>query len=122
MNLTAASQAYIYAGTVTRVVDGDTLDAELSLDISVGFGQSVRLLIPQRFRLVDVNAPEGRDGALAAAHARDRLLGRPVEVHSLRKDRYGRRLARVFVAGQDFGAELVAMGLAVPYRVGEGGI
>lgn len=43
-------QQYLYRAEVKRIVDGDTLDVELS----VGFG----ILVKQRLRLADVNTPE----------------------------------------------------------------
>lgn len=114
--LTAASATarsdgrFTLAGTVTRVVDGDTLDARLA-------GGRV-----QRVRLIGIDTPEvGTCGAAAAtatarrlAHgARVVLKGDPTQAT---RDRYGRLLAYVWLPrGRDLGYRLLAAGHARVY-------
>ncbi len=90
------------AGTVERVVDGDTLR------VAAEDGGSRTL------RLLGVDAPEsGQDGG---AEARDfvaaRVCGIRVRWQEHGTDRYGRSVASVEVEGQDLGLLLVRHGLA----------
>ncbi|WP_158067180.1 thermonuclease family protein [Tersicoccus sp. Bi-70] len=101
-------------GTVTRVIDGDTVDVSIS-------GRA------ERVRLVGLNAPEiSHDGHRAdchgdasAAHARAQLAGHVVTVEAdpgqPEMDAYGRRLAYLQLDGRDVGAELIHEGAAVVY-------
>jgi micrococcal nuclease len=106
--------AYVYQAVVTRIVDGDTY--QLSIDL--GFHLSATL----RVRLVDVNTPEGKAGRAATEHARARLEGREVLVHAYKGDGFGRWLGRIWLGDVNIGQELIDLGLAVPYRLGEGGV
>lgn len=124
--LPCPSQAYVYNGVVTKVIDGDTID----IDVDLGF----RMRTTQRFRLVDVNAPEmhGPDrlrGLAARSHAAACLLGESVVIRTTKADDFGRWLARIWYrndpaagAMADFNAESVTLGYAVAYREGEGGV
>lgn len=119
------SQAYIYNGVVTRVIDGDTVEIEVDL----GF----HLKTTQRFRLVDINAPEMKgamrlEGLAARTHVLACLAGEKVVIRTTKSDDFGRWLVRIwfdpFKNGSpmvDFNADMVAAGFAVPYREGEGG-
>uniref|UniRef100_UPI003F495ECB thermonuclease family protein n=1 Tax=Streptosporangium sp. CA-235898 TaxID=3240073 RepID=UPI003F495ECB len=108
----AAPDLYLYAATVARVVDGDTLD----LLVDLGFTTMTR----QRIRLSDVYAPElgTPEGEAAAEFARGWVVehGPNLLVRTLRdrKERYGRYLGHVYPAagGEDLGAALVASGHA----------
>jgi micrococcal nuclease len=106
--------------SVARVVDGDTLD----LDLDLGFSITLR----QRVRLIGIDAPEVRTrdaaekarGLATAAHVVG-WLGRPgqVLVTTTKDDKYGRMLADCFRVGEpSLCEELLAWGLAVPYRGG----
>lgn len=101
-------------GTVTRVLDGDTVD------VTIG-GRA------ERVRLVGVNAPEiSHDGDRAdcygeasAAHVRAQLTGHLVTLeHDPSQppaDKYGRRLAYLELEGNDVAAGLIRDGDAVVY-------
>jgi micrococcal nuclease len=97
-------------GTVTRVVDGDTLDVRLT------GGRT------ERVRLIGVDTPELGACWAGEATARARLLAQGKAV-SLRgdstqdaRDRYGRLLAYVGLPqARDLGRELVAGGFARVY-------
>ncbi len=94
---------------VLEVVDGDTLKLE---------GAEGRV----RLRIVGIDTPETRHpesteqylGAEARERLRELIGGRPVTLAGAKKkDRYGRRLARVLnAAGEDVGARLLEEGLA----------
>ena len=102
---------------VIRVLDGDTFVAEIQL----WFGQA----IVERVRIVGIDAPEigshARciDEAEAAERSRQYLaglLGRgPVELHQVRRDKYGRALALVTAHGIDVPARMIEAGHARPY-------
>ena len=98
------------SGTVTHVVDGDTLDLRL------GSGAS------QRVRLIGIDTPERGEcySRRATAFARDLAGGKRAVVWGdptqSRRDRYGRILGYVWVrGGRDLGFQLLARGLARVY-------
>lgn len=104
------------ASTVTRVVDGDTLVAEIN-----GEEETIRLL--------NVDAPETKHpskqeqclGAEATQWLSDRLptgTELKLEFDDEKYDRYGRTLAAVYADGSLINAELAAEGLGVPKTYG----
>ncbi len=107
--LTLALAAPSAAGTL-EVVDGDTVRWR---------GELVRL--------VGYDTPELRGrcrterilAEAAANYLRGLLLEGPAVLHFERgRDRWGRRLARLTVAGRDVGPELIRVRLARPYTGG----
>lgn len=87
---------YEYKARVTRVVDGDTFDAEVDL----GFRMHTR----QRFRLLGYNAPEKRGperdiGKLAAQELESLLRGEEITIRTEKGDAFGRWLATVLLEG-----------------------
>lgn len=109
--------AFIYAGTIDRVVDGDTLDVDLDL------GCTVHVRVP--LRLEHINAPEHGTpaGDAATAYLRGLLpVGRLVTVETRRTEKYGRRLAVVHLDDGDpatVNERIVSTGHAVPYEGGK---
>jgi micrococcal nuclease len=106
----AADGAFTYRGTVTRVVDGDTLDVRLSS------GKR------ERVRLVGIDSPEGGACYARAASERARALALSRRVvlkgdaSQDTRDRYGRLLAYVWLpGGKDLGYHLIAGGFAKVY-------
>jgi|GEM_PF-1332567 len=95
-----------------RVIDGDTIEDASGV----------------RYRLANIDAPETGDNARCdserergeiAKHVATRLVraAQRVEVRqTFRIDRYGRRVAFVFVDGVDLGQFLMRRGLARPWR------
>ena len=106
----AAAGAFAYRGTVTHIVDGDTLDVRLTS------GKT------ERVRLIGVDTPERGACFTAQATARTRWLALSKAV-ALRgdptqgtRDRYGRLLAYVWIpGGKDLGYQLLAGGYAKVY-------
>lgn len=100
-------------GTVTWVVDGDT--------VWVRAAKGGR---PVPVRLQGIDAPEiCQTGGPAARDALKRQLMRQrVRVHSQAHDAYGRVLAQLALNGQDPAAQLVASGWvwSYQYRTGQG--
>jgi endonuclease YncB( thermonuclease family) len=108
-------EAWIVHGNVAEVLDGDTVKVDLDL------GWLIQLRA-EPIRLLGINAPEkNTDLGKAAKVALERLLpvGARVEVQSRRwggeREKYGRALARVFVAGTDVGQAMVTGGHAKPW-------
>jgi micrococcal nuclease len=106
----APAGAFTHKGTVTRVVDGDTLDVRLAS------GRS------ERVRLIGIDTPER--GACFAVKATERArqlaLGKPVVLKGDRtqdtRDRYGRLLAYVWIpGGKDLGYQLLQGGFGGVY-------
>lgn len=93
------------SAVVVEVIDGDTLDVELS-DGTV-----------DRVRIIGINAPESDEcfAAEATAGLSDLVAGERVELVADRtdRDRYDRLLRYVVLAGEDIGARLVSDGLGV---------
>jgi micrococcal nuclease len=106
----APTGAFTLRGTVTHVVDGDTLDVRLTS------GKT------ERIRLIGIDTPER--GACftseATARARQLAMSKPVvlrgDATQDTRDRYGRLLAYVWLpGGKDLGYQLVAGGQAKVY-------
>lgn len=103
--------AWIVPGTVLRVVDGDTITADLDLGWGVHYSPAV-------IRLAEINCPESDTDAGKAAAARARELlpaGTTISVLSHRRDKYGRVLATVIARGVNIGSLMLDEGHAVAY-------
>jgi endonuclease YncB( thermonuclease family) len=106
----ATAGAFTYRGTVTHIVDGDTLDVRLTS------GKT------ERIRLIGIDTPERGICFFSQATARARQLAMSKQV-VLRgdasqdtRDRYGRLLAYVWIpGGKDLGYQLLAGGFAKVY-------
>ena len=116
---------YTYKARLIRVIDGDTVDAEIDL----GFDVFVR----QRIRLYGINTPESRttdlvekEKGLAAKQRLIELLPREFVVETIlnKRGKYGRVLGILKVAGEDetltnINDLLVEEGHAVRYMLGK---
>jgi micrococcal nuclease len=106
---TASTGRFTLHGTVSRVVDGDTVDVRLTT------GRT------ERIRLIGIDTPErGQcDAAKATTFARTLVQGRAAflqgDATQATRDRYGRLLAYVWVGGRDLGYRQLARGLAKVY-------
>ena len=105
--------AYTYEATVHRVIDGDTIVANIDL----GFGM---WRMAQVFRLLGINARErSKTGGKAAAENLSALLphGTRIILHSIKDDKYGGRYdANVTLAdGRDLATVLVQAEWAAPW-------
>jgi len=111
---TPKQQSYIYDATITKVVDGDTIDA----DVLLGFD----IIARTRFRLFGIDTAEktsdvesAKKIAIAGSEFTKKYLGQKVTIESLGKDKYGRWLAKVHVADGLLNELLVENGLAKAY-------
>lgn len=104
---------YQYQATVTRIVDGDTIHAELDLGCDVRINLTLRLY---GINAPETSTPEGKD---ATAFLRSLVVeGDTVLVvtYKDRREKYGRYLATLFDAeGRDVNHAMVEAGHAVPY-------
>ena len=107
---------YIYNAVITRVVDGDTVDASVDLGFTVH--------VDVRFRLNGINTQELRDSdpikSEAAQKAKkfviDMCLNRAVTLRSYKTDKYGRWLADIYIDGVSINRRLLDENLAVVYK------
>jgi endonuclease YncB( thermonuclease family) len=103
--LATPADAYLLAGRVVRIVDGDTLVLEVD-----GYRQ--------RVRFAGIDAPERNQpwGEAATRELRRRLAGRAVVIEWHKKDRWKRLIGVVRLSGEDIGRQLVDRGLAWHYK------
>jgi micrococcal nuclease len=105
----AGQGAFTYRGVVTKIVDGDTIDARL---------HNGRI---ERVRLIGIDTPERGDCFFAQASTRARALalGKRVvlrgDTTQDTRDRYGRLLAYVDIGSTDMGRALIRTGHAETY-------
>src|SRR4051812_45256274 len=95
----------VLVGTVTRVIDGDTIIVQLS-------SGSIRV------RLYGIDAPEHNQqgGAESTTTLRSLVAGKRVSVEPVSQDRYSRMVAKVYRGRLDVNAEMVTRGEAWVYR------
>lgn len=116
---------YEYAGTIIKVIDGDTVDVDIDLGMDVH--------IKQRLRIMGIDAPEINAAGTAGEESRDwlrryLLRGDTVIIRTVkdRREKYGRYLASIQAAPTawegvmpiDIGTELINAGHAVAYTGG----
>ena len=110
---------YSYNAKCIKVVDGDTIDAEIDLGFDVK--------IKKRIRLAGINAPESRTRnkvekklGLAAKERLIQLCGEELQLLSLGKGKYGRILGIPHTKeGKDICQILIKEGHAVEYWGGK---
>lgn len=127
----APPAAYDYGGTVTRVIDGDTIVVTLSRRSDVGFGAFATYELPDlRLRLAGLDARPiaTPDGRRAAEWLIARVMGAPIGVRTVKnavgadkREKYGRYLAMIYLVERGcivvptLNEQMLALGLAVPY-------
>ena len=109
---------YEYTATNIRCIDGDTIECLTDL------GHNVH--IQQKYRLYGINAPEKnrketREAGVASMMHLAQLLDttQPIVIQTIqdKTEKYGRYLAKLWVAGENINQRMVADGFAVPYMV-----
>ncbi len=108
-----AGRQYDATVTVSRVVDGDTIE----ISPAVAGNEEVRLIGVDTPETEDPNEEIEPMGPEASAYAESRLTGARVELEFdvERFDQYGRLLAYVYAGGQMFNEDLVEEGYAQAY-------
>lgn len=104
---------YEYIGTVTNVVDGDTVDVTVDL----GF----KVTTAQRLRLAGVDTPERNQAGFNEAKAFTEAMigGKLVSIKTHKVSKFGYYLADIYVDGKNVSQELIAVGLGKPYDGGK---
>ena len=114
----AAAHDYCYRAEVVRVIDGDTIVANVDLGFRTWRHH-------EHLRLISIDAPEMRgDERMQGINSRNalaqRVLGRMVRICT-EKDRtgkYGRYLATIWLGEENINEWMLQEGLAEPYSEG----
>jgi len=103
---------YTYKAHITRIVDGDTVKAKISLGFSI--------TVDETFRIKDIDTPETHrpkseaeriHGRAATARAKELLEGKEVIITTYKTGKYGRYIASIELSdGSDFGSVMIAEG------------
>lgn len=106
---------YVFEGVVTRWIDGDTVEVDMTVL------PLPRLMQPdKRIRLLRVDTPERGEPLYDEARLRAEQLapaGSIVLVHILKQDSFGRTLANVYnTDGISIADQLLVEGLGVIYQ------
>jgi micrococcal nuclease len=101
----AVDPPLVLTGTVTKVVDADTIDVKLASG-------------PIRIRLHGIDAPERNQpwGNEATAFLSGKILNQIVELEPFQQDRYERMIAIVYQGDVNVNTELVRLGHAWAFR------
>ena len=113
---------YEYKAEVTRVIDGDTIDANIWLGFDV-------VLPSQRIRLFGIDTPESRTrnkeekirGLLSKQHMQDMCpKGHTIRLESKDRGKFGRILGIIYQMSEDISInqKMCDDGYAVPYYGG----
>ena len=114
--------AHEFKAKLVRVVDGDTIDA----DIELGFSVFMR----DRIRLMGIDTPESRtrnleekSWGMAAKHRLIELLAEAdgefiLKTEEMEKGKFGRVLGTIMINGKDANQSLIEEKLAIPYEGG----
>jgi len=92
-------------GTVTRVIDGDTIVVEIESG-------------SEKVRLAEIDAPESKQahGQVAADYLAGLILNRQVTIQYSKRGRYGRIIGTVMLAGQNINSQMISTGRAWHYK------
>lgn len=104
--LASPAVAVEITGRVVAIADGDTLTVLTQAKEQV------------RVRLAEIDTPESRQpyGNRARQALAELAFGKAARVVVVDTDRYGRKVGRVYVDGQDVNAEMILQGAAWVYR------
>lgn len=103
------SKSGFVAATVTRIVDGDTIEVNIN-----GKTEDVRLLLVDTPETKHPDLPVQQFGPEASKFAKDTLSGQKVrlEYDGPERDKYGRILAYLWIGDKTFNQMLLEQGLA----------
>ena len=104
---------YIYKAHILRIIDGDTIEAEIDLGFNLTFTGIFRILdldTPETYR--PKNDAEKEHGQQASAFAKELLLNKTVTIQTYPKvGIYGRYLAHIILSdGRDFSDIMIGQG------------
>ena len=108
------SKAAVATYTVSRVVDGDTIDVLID-----GSAQRVRLIGVNTPETVDPNSPQECFGREASDFMKSLLAGKSVSLEAdssqTDRDKYGRLLRYVYLGSENVNLKLISEGYAYEY-------
>jgi len=106
LTLALTANAETITGLVVGIADGDTLTV---LDADK---------VQHKIRLAGIDAPEKKQpfGNSSRESLSELVFDKPVEVVTSKNDRYGRKIGKVLVKGQDVNLAQVKRGMAWVYR------
>ncbi len=112
-----ASEEQTVAAELVRVVDGDTIVVNIPSYPPI-FGHAIAI------RLAGCDTPELRDAHPelrtlaheAKAFVQHSLQGKQILLSNLKRGKYFRIVAHIYVDGVDISSQLIKQGLAVPYH------
>ncbi|MBM7573023.1 thermonuclease family protein [Aquibacillus albus] len=104
-----ANHSSLPVATVTRIVDGDTIEVNLN-----GKEEAIRLLLVDTPETKHPSLPVQEFGPEASQFAKDKLSGKQVQIEydGPKRDHYDRLLAYLWVDGKMFNEMLLEEGLA----------
>jgi micrococcal nuclease len=113
---------YLYKATVTRVVDGDTVDLEIDLGMGVFVKERVRLAridTPETYG-VKKDSEEYKAGMKAKERLEELVKGKEIALETVKdkKGKYGRYLGEIYINDIDWtnvNSLLIHEGHAKPY-------
>jgi len=108
---------HTYRALILRVVDGDTVAAEIDLGLRMSSAQTLRLAgidAPER-RSDDPRTREQASGA--ATRLAELIQGKRVIIRTSKAEKYGRWLAQIWLEdGTDVNQQLIDEGWAKPWK------
>lgn len=106
---------YIYNAHVVSVYDGDTI----TVDIDLGFDTTLK---NQKIRLYGINCPEMKGlnkalGVISRDALRTRILGKDIVIETIqdKKEKFGRWLGKIEIAGENINNWMVVNNYAVVF-------
>lgn len=106
------SRTFNYPAHVTRVVDGDTVAADVWLTPTIHEEMRLRLLDIDTPELDSHDQDERKRAVAAAAYTGSRVLGQQLVVHTEAFDHFGRHLAYLWIGDECLNDTLLVQGYA----------
>jgi micrococcal nuclease len=113
--MTVQDKLGFYEAKIIRVVDGDTVDAEICVFPNLFTTQRLRFLGINTAELKSSDKKEKAYAIKAKDYVEDKLKGKTVIIKTTETDVFGRYLSVVYVDELDFNEHLIEVGMARPY-------
>ena len=112
-----AAETRTFIGKAERISDGDTIKFTITEGTSIGTSMTVRLAGLDAPEISHRKGQEGQPfGAESMANLRRLIEGKPISLHQLDKDRYGRLVGLIYVGSNNVNLLQVSGGFAEVYR------
>ncbi len=111
---------FFYAVVVNKVYDGDTItDADIDLGFKVWINSSIRIDGIDCPEIRSKNQAEKELAKKAKEFTETFCLGKHAILYSVKREKFGRVLGKIFVDDKSLGDELIKQGLARKYDGGK---